>query len=82
MVQNAEGLHAMTKPQRHSWGIPSRIPHGIALPRKTERECVQCGIVKTTWHEVDGRCRTEFYRGLDKIEGTSTPVCEVIEKAA
>lgn len=71
---------------RHSWGIPSRIPHGIALPRKTERQCDKCGLVKVTWHELDERgnetFRTEFYRGLDRIDGTSTPVCEAVEVAA
>lgn len=71
---------------RHSWGNPTRIPHGAALPRKTERECLRCGLVKVTWHEIDERgferYRTEFYRGLDQIEGTSTPVCEVVTEEA
>lgn len=69
-------------PKRHSWGSPTRIPHGIALPRKTERQCARCPIVKVTWHGADGRHRTEFWSGLDQIEGTSTPVCEVVEIAA
>lgn len=70
---------------RHSWGEPSRIPNAIALPRKTERECEKCGVVKVTWHDFDGSretFRTEFYRGLDRIEGTGTPVCEAVEVAA
>ncbi len=50
---------------RHSWGPPTRIPHGIALPRKTERVCEKCGIVKVTWHTVNERgferYRTELY---------------------
>lgn len=68
---------------RHSWGPPTRIPSALAPPRKTERACVKCGVVKVTWHEIGERgweaYRTEFYRGLDQIEGTSTPVCEVVE---
>ena len=68
---------------RHSWSNPTRIPNGLTLPRKTERECEKCGLVKVTWHEVDDRgferYRTEFWRGLNQIEGTSTPVCEDVE---
>jgi hypothetical protein len=56
--------------QRHSWGEPVRFAN------KTERECLNCGIVKVTRHEAT--CWTEFWRGLDQIEGTSTPVCESI----
>ncbi len=67
---------------RHKWSEPTRIPHGIALPRKTERECLRCGLVKVTWHELDERgweaCRTEFWHGLDQIEGDGTPACEVM----
>jgi len=67
---------------RHSWGEPTRIPNALALPRKTERQCVKCGIVKVTWHLIDGPLetfRTEFWRGLDQIEGTSTPICEAVK---
>jgi hypothetical protein len=73
----------MTNPPRHSWGPPTHIPHAIALPRKTERQCEKCGLVKVTWHEVDERglekYRTEFWRGLERVEGVGTPVCEAVE---
>jgi hypothetical protein len=61
--------------QRHSWGFPHRFEH------KTERQCLNCRIVKVTRHEPDGtreKYWTEFYRGLDKIECAGTPACEVI----
>lgn len=66
---------------RHSWGIPDRIPNALALPRKTERKCNRCGLVKVLWHEFDGvkeTFRTEFYRGLEHVEGVGTPVCEAV----
>jgi hypothetical protein len=73
-------------PPRHSWGPPTRIPSALALPRKTERVCVKCSIVKVTWHEIDERgretYRTEFYKGLDRVEGVGTPVCEPILEIA
>lgn len=63
--------------QRHSWGLARRFL------RKTERQCLQCRIVKVTRHENDC-CWTEFYSGLDKIECERTPACEVFfeERAA
>lgn len=75
------------KPQRHSWGPPTRIPSALAMPRKTERQCVKCPVVKVTWHEMDGAretYRTESWCGLDRIECTGTPACEVVfeEKVA
>lgn len=75
------------KPQRHSWGPPTRIPNATALPRKTERRCINCLVVKVTWHLMDGpreTYRTEFWRGLDLVEVAGTPACEVVfeEKAA
>lgn len=65
----------------HQWSEPIRIPHGAALPRKTERECEKCGLVKVTWHEMDGAretFRTEFWRGLDEIASAKTPACEEV----
>lgn len=59
------------KPQRHSWGLAHRFPH------KTERQCLQCRIVKVTRHENDC-CWTEFWCGLDQVEGKATPACEVV----
>lgn len=71
---------------KHSWGPPTRIPSALALPRKTERVCEKCGIVKVTWHETDERgfetYRTEFWRGLDRVEGVGTPVCGAAKELA
>ena len=51
---------------RHRWG--DKV---VISPNKTERECLnRCGIVKVTRHE--------FWRGLDRIEGAGTPVCEPV----
>jgi len=69
--------------KRHSWGQPTRIPNATAIPRKTERRCIDCLIVKVTWHEMDGSretYRTEFWRGLDKIECAGTPACGIISE--
>jgi hypothetical protein len=66
--------------ERHSWGPPARIPNALAIPHKTERQCLKCPIVKVTWHELDGsrvKYRTEFWLGLDQVEGDRTPACEV-----
>lgn len=54
---------------RHSWGDPVRF----LTARKTERECEKCGLVKVTRHGI--KTRTEFWRGLDKIESRNTPAC-------
>jgi len=70
------------KSQRHTWSDPTRVPNAIALPRKTERECLRCGLVKVVWHDLDGAretFRTEFWRGLERVEGVGTPVCEMVE---
>ena len=60
---------------RHRWGDKVAIS-----PNKTERECLnRCGIVKVTRHESEGGREvhwTEFWRGLDRIQGEGTPVCE------
>lgn len=64
------------RPARHSWGLPTRFA------KKTERQCVTCGLVKTTYHDVDsnGReyCWIAWFRGLDQIESKNTPACEVV----
>jgi hypothetical protein len=66
----------MTK--KHRWGDKQTIS-----PHKTERECLNnCGIVKVGRHEWQGGREihwTEFWRSLERIEGTGTPVCEPIE---
>jgi hypothetical protein len=60
----------MTHSPRHSWGARVSFP----LARKTERECLNgCGVVKVTRHGTVSR--TEFWRGLDKIESRNTPAC-------
>jgi hypothetical protein len=66
---------------KHRW------PRGtIITPNKTERECLNgCGIVKVTRHETEGAREVhwiEFWRGLDRIEGKGTPVCESVNSTA
>lgn len=56
--------------QRHSWGFAYRFQH------KTERQCLNCRIVKVTRHEAT--CWTEYWRGLDQIECSGTPACEIV----
>ncbi len=64
----------MTKPRRHKWG--ERI---VVSPYKTERECEHgCGIVRVTRHEANSHW-VEFWRGLEKLPGDVTPVCEAVE---
>lgn len=64
---------------RHRWG--DKVP---VSPHKTERECLnRCGIVKVTRHEFEGGREVhwiEFWRGLDRIKGAATPVCEPISE--
>ena len=68
---------------KHRW--PKQ---GTAItPNKTELECRNgCGTIKVTRHEFEGGREVhwhEFWRGLDRCEGTGTPVCEpVLETAA
>lgn len=62
---------------KHRWGEALRLLH------KTDRECINCGLVKTTRHEFEGGREviwTEFWRGLDKIESDATPACEPVEQ--
>ena len=64
---------------RHRWGNPLRTDH------KTERQCTRCGMVKASRHESQGGKDiywTEFYSGLDRIEGGWTPVCEPVGEVA
>jgi hypothetical protein len=61
------------RPKRHSWGEKVRLLH------KSEQQCADCLVVKTTHHQHEGQRDiywTEFYRGLDKIECTGTPPCQ------
>jgi hypothetical protein len=63
---------------RHRWGDK------VAFPNKSERECLNgCGTIKVTRHEFQGGRDlhwTEFWRGLDRIEGEGTPACEPIQE--
>jgi len=60
--------------KRHRWGEKIAV-----TANKTERECLHgCGIVKVSRHEFEGGRNiywTEFWRGLDRIEGEGTPEC-------
>lgn len=62
---------------RHRWGEKL-----VVTPNKSERECQNgCGIVKVSRQEFEGGRPiywTEFWRGLDRIEGLATPVCEKV----
>mgnify|MGYP005809863931 CR=1 FL=1 len=68
----------MTARRKHRWGDKAVHPH------KTERDCLnRCGIVKVSRHESEGGRDvywTEYWRGLDEIEGESAPACEPIEE--
>lgn len=62
---------------RHRWGAPQRFP------RKTERACLKCGIVKVTRHESEGPRDIhfqEFWRDLDQIITDKTPPCEAVKE--
>jgi hypothetical protein len=59
---------------KHRW-----VEKTVVSPYKTERLCLHCGLIKVSRHETEGgrdRHWTEFWRGLDQIEGSGTPVCE------
>jgi len=63
---------------KHRWP-----KEGTVITRhKTERECLNgCGIVKVTRHESDGPRNlhwVEFWRDMDRIECSGTPVCEPV----
>lgn len=59
---------------KHRWGDKT-----IITINKTERECRHgCGIVKVTRHEFEGGREQhwiEYWRGLDRIDGSGTPAC-------
>jgi hypothetical protein len=62
---------------KHRWGDKL-----VVNANKTERDCANCGLVKVTRHETEGGRDLhwiEFWRGLDRILCTATPVCEVVE---
>jgi hypothetical protein len=57
----------------HRWGEKLAVS-----AQKSERECSSCGVVKVGRHEFEGGREihwTEFWRGLDRIEGDKTPPC-------
>lgn len=57
---------------KHRWSDPFRQHH------KTERYCINCGLVKVTRHPPQGFPWKEFWRGLDQIQSTATPACEPV----
>ena len=63
---------------RHRWP-----KDGTTFPYKTERECLQCGLVKVTRHEGNSHW-TEFWRGLDRVPNPDgrVPPCEPVEVVA
>lgn len=63
------------KPSRHRWG------DRVVFPHKTERDCINCGLVKVSRHESEGgfdRYWTEFWRGCEQVVGAGTPVCQPV----
>lgn len=66
--------------KRHRWGDKIAV-----TPNKTEQACCDCPVVKVSRNEHEGGRPiywTEFYRGLDRIEGSGTPACEAVEVPA
>lgn len=64
--------------KRHRWSEKTSFP----LANKSERECLDCSLVKVSRHETEGGRQvywTEFWRGLDRIECTGTPACEPVK---
>lgn len=62
------------KRRRHRWAEKVCVS-----PHKSEAECLNgCGVVKVSRHEFDGQRDihwTEYWRGLDRCEGSGTPIC-------
>ena len=62
--------------KHHRWG--DKVP----FPHKSEAECLNgCGIVKVTRHENNGPRDlhwVEFWRDMERIECSGTPVCEPV----
>lgn len=72
-------LSGVREVKRHRWGDKQAFPH------KSERQCLDCPVVKVVRHEFYGGRDwywTEFWRDLDQIEGKGTPTCEPVEVAA
>lgn len=66
------------KNKTHRWSEKK-----IISLHKSESCCLNpgCNIVKVSRHEFEGGRElhwTEFWRGLDRIEGKGTPRCEVV----
>ena len=55
--------------KRHRWGQPDRFLH------KTERECIDCGLVKVTHHPPVGFPTKSFWRDAEKLDDARTPAC-------
>ena len=70
--------------KRHRWADKTEFP----LANKSEQQCLDCGIVKVSRHEIEGGREVhwkEFYRGLDRVYGLDnkgTPACEPAEMVA
>lgn len=59
----------MKKP-RHSWSVPYRKSD------RTERVCLNCGMVKVTRHEPDVLPWQEFHHKGRRVDnGRGTPEC-------
>lgn len=56
--------------RRHSWGEPVRTTY------RTERRCVNCGMVKVTRHDGDRYPWAEFERDGKRVGAMYTPPCE------
>lgn len=57
--------------KRHSWGPPYRQQY------RTERVCLNCGLVKVTRHEPGALPWVEFlYKGRRAECGGRTPECK------
>lgn len=61
---------------RHRWGDK------VVFPRKSERDCANCGLVKVSRREhLGGRDQywTEYWRDGERVEGDGkVPACEPV----
>lgn len=67
---------------RHKWG--ERVDLG---PRKSEKQCKRCGMVRASLHGADERGAPshwkEFWQGEDLVARGATPPCDArLEVAA
>ena len=65
--------------KHHRWG------DRVVFPHKTERDCVNCGLVKVTRHETEGGRDiywTEYWRNEEKLSVDRVPVCEPVGVSA